>query len=104
MTRREDESFPLGTLVYCQNTFKTTKTDVVVDPTAVLFRFVSPNGVTDTTYTYGVDSQLVRDSAGVYYVLVDGNAEGRWSWKMYSTGTGQSSTGWQFFWINEDDI
>ena len=82
-------AFDKGDLVRCTGTF-TNSAGTVVDPTVVLFKVKSPAGTT-TTYTYGTDVEVVRDSAGVYHVDVDGNAAGQWYYRVYSTGTGQAA-------------
>jgi hypothetical protein len=39
--------------------------DVATDPTVVRFKFQTPAG-TSTTYTYGVDGEVVRTGTGTY--------------------------------------
>lgn len=64
------------------------------DPTAVLFKFVDPSG-NATTYTFGVDAELVKSAVGIYYVDVDCDEAGTFRWRWYSTGTGQAAEeGW----------
>lgn len=65
------------------------------DPTAVVFRMVNPAG-TVTSYTFGVDGQLVKDSVGNYHVDVDASVEGVWHYRWESTGTGQAAEEGQF--------
>ena len=78
-----------GDLVRCSAAF-TNIAGAYVDPAAVLFRFKNPGGTT-TTYTYGVDAELVKDAVGQYHVDVDANAEGVWFYRFESTGTGQAA-------------
>ena len=79
-----------GDLVKCTGTF--TQSDAAIDPTSVYFKFKTPRpGSTITTYTYGVDVELVRADTGVYYVYVDANQDGEWRYRLYSTGTGQAA-------------
>lgn len=88
-----------GDLVRCSAAF--TDTDgLYLDPTAVLFRFRTPGGTT-TTYTHGVDVELVRDAEGRYHVDVDANAEGVWFYRFESTGTGQAA-GEEAFTVNSE--
>lgn len=61
-----------------------------VDPTVVMLTFVEP-GVAAVTYTFGVDADLVRDSAGHYHVDLDADTAGRWRYRWFSTGTGQAA-------------
>jgi len=63
---------------------------VPIDPTAVNLSVKSPNG-TITTYVYGVDSEVVKDSAGVYHMDIDLNKRGRWYYLWWSTGVGQAA-------------
>jgi hypothetical protein len=39
--------------------------DVATDPTVVRFKYQTPAG-TSTTYTYGVDGEVVRTATGTY--------------------------------------
>ena len=79
----------LGDLVRCTGTFTDENGDAH-DPTTVLFSVKNPAGTT-TTYTYGVDAALVKDSTGVYHVDVDASAVGWYYYRFYSTGSGQAS-------------
>jgi uncharacterized protein YfaS (alpha-2-macroglobulin family) len=60
------------------------------DPTGLTFKIRSPAG-TVTTYTYGTDSQLVKDSTGRYHVdwpvPAAAASEGLWSVRFEATGT-----------------
>ena len=72
----------------------TTPAGVDTDPTVVKFVYQAPGG-TAVTLTYGTDAALVRDSAGHYHVDVSLTVAGTWSYRWYSTGTGQASEpGW----------
>ena len=61
-----------------------------VDPAAVLLKVRTPAG-TVTTYTYGVDAGLVKASTGNYYYDVDASTRGEWTYRWYSTGSGQAA-------------
>lgn len=78
-----------GDRVRCTGTF-TDSAGAAQDPTAVFFQFKDPSD-NATTYTYGVDAELVKSSTGVYYVDVDADEEGTWTYRLYSTGTGQGA-------------
>jgi uncharacterized protein YfaS (alpha-2-macroglobulin family) len=82
-------TYDLGDLVRCSGAF-TNASDAAVDPDTVLFQFRTPSGDI-TTYTYGVDAELVRDSLGNYHVDVDANEVGEWWVRFYSTGSGQAA-------------
>ncbi len=58
-----------GTAVTVQATFE-TNASVAIDPTTLTFEFGSAGG-TLTTYTYGVGTQVVRLSTGVYQATID---------------------------------
>jgi hypothetical protein len=57
----------------------------VADPTGVTFKFRTPAG-TVTTYTYGVDSELVKDATGQYHVLITASLAGIYQWRFAGTG------------------
>jgi len=76
-------------VVKCRGTF-TDEDGVAVDPDAVLFQLRTPPGVY-TTYTYGVDAELVKEGVGIYYVVVDADEVGAWLVRFYSTGEGQAA-------------
>lgn len=78
-----------GDLVRCTGTW-TDAAGTAQDPTAVLFKYKTPAGVT-TMLTYGVDVALVKQATGIYYVDVNANAAGVWKYRFYSTGTGQAA-------------
>ncbi len=82
-------AYSTGDLIRVEGSF-TNAAGAAVDPTAVFAKYKTPAGVT-TTLTYGVDAALVRDSAGNYHIDIDANSEGRWRYRFYSTGTGQSA-------------
>jgi len=89
--------YETGDLVRCSAAFIDSDGNYL-DPTAVLFRFKDPAGTT-TTYTYGVDVELVKDAVGQYHVDVDADAEGVWLYRFESTGTGQAA-GEEAFTVN----
>lgn len=90
MTRN---AYDIGDLVRCTGTFASSGANV--NPAAVMFKAKSPAGVV-TTYTYGVDAALVRDATGVYHVDVSATEAGDWSYRFWSTGTGQAAAEGQF--------
>jgi len=78
-----------GDLIRCSAAF-TDADDNAQDPTAVYFKFKDPGG-NITTYTYGSDAELVKDSTGNYHVDVNADEVGTWYYRFYSTGTGQAA-------------
>ena len=81
--------YDIGNLIRCPAVFRDS-TGTAVDPTNVYFEWKNPANTT-TVYHYGVDVEVVKSATGNYYVDVDGNAEGRWYYRWYSTGTGQAA-------------
>lgn len=58
----------------------------ISDPTTLTFTMTEPDG-TVTTYVYGTDTQLVRDSVGNYHVDWVITKVGAHVWKFDGTGT-----------------
>jgi hypothetical protein len=86
-------TFPLGTLVRLSAPF--VAGGVAIDPATVTLAIKTPAGVT-TTYTYGVDSGLLKDGVGLYHLDVAASASGTWFWNWSSTGVGQAAMHGQF--------
>ena len=63
----------------------TNAAGTATDPTAVTFKIRSPAGTT-TTYVYGTDAELVRDSAGNFHVDFAMTAAGDWAHRWEGTG------------------
>lgn len=91
MTTRN--AYDIGDLVRCTGTFAAAGTNV--NPDAIMFKVKTPAGVV-TTYTYGTDAALVRDSTGVYHVDVSVAEAGEYVYRFWSTGTGQAASEGQF--------
>ena len=64
--------------------------DAAIDPTAVYISIRNPSG-TVTTYQYGVEADVKRSGAGVYYYDIDVSSGGKWYYRWWSTGTGQAA-------------
>lgn len=58
--------------------------DVLVDPSALTLTIRTPAGVS-TIYTYGVGSEITRDSTGVYHRDVTFTEAGAWTYEWHST-------------------
>ena len=85
--------YELGSLV--RTTAKFTRFDgEPQDPSTVSLTITNPAGV-ETTYEYGTDN-IVKANVGVYYYLIDANAEGVWTRRWFSTGTGQAAKSGKF--------
>lgn len=62
---------------------------VAYDPTPVRLIVTNPAG-TATTYTYGDDSQIVRDGVGLYHALVSLTSAGMWRAVWAWGGSGET--------------
>jgi len=82
------DHYDIGDLVRCSAAF-TTLAGVAIDPTALVFKFTNPAGTT-TTYTYGTDPQVIRDSTGNYQVDLSVSTAGLWLYWFEATGTAQA--------------
>jgi hypothetical protein len=57
-----------------------------VDPTTVTFWTLDPSGC-QTSYVYGTDDEVVKDSVGDYTATIIPDSPGRWFYKWITTGT-----------------
>lgn len=55
------------------------------DPSTVVFKLRSP-APSVTTYTYGVDAEVVRQGPGHYYVDVQFDQAGKWYYRFEGSG------------------
>jgi hypothetical protein len=62
-----------------------TVAGVLTDPTTVTVRIKTPGG-TKTTYVYGQDGEVVRDSTGAYHLDVTASVAGYWHYRFEGTG------------------
>lgn len=81
--------YVLGNLVRVSVTF-VNSVGAAVDPATVKLQVCPPAGAT-TTYTYGADAAVVKAATGSYYLDVDANTIGEWSFRWYSIGSGQAA-------------
>lgn len=86
--------YDLGNVIRAAAVFRNIA-NVLIDPTEVRFQVKDPAGVV-TEYVYGTNVQLVKDSVGNYHSDVTGNKTGRWSYRFYSTGSGEAAAESQF--------
>lgn len=84
-----EKNYDLGDLVRCTGNFKNTA-GADINPTTITCQIKKPDS-TITSYTYGTDAELIRDSTGNYHLDVNANAVGRWYYRFSSTGTGQAA-------------
>lgn len=61
-----------------------------IDPTTLAFWLKDPSGAI-TQYTYGTDSELVKDSTGNYHVDYTTVRRGRHRYRFTSTGVGEGA-------------
>jgi hypothetical protein len=87
-------SYDVGDLVRLSATFEVS--DVATNPTATTFKIKVPSG-TVTTYVYGTDAQLVRDSTGHFHVDWSVTESGPHYWRMAGTGSAQAAEESAFF-------
>jgi len=91
-----ENHYAVGALVRCSGPF-TDAAGAAIDPTVVRFKFKRPDTGAVTTYVYGTDGALVKDSAGHYHVDVSAAVPGEWIYRWESTGTGQAASESSFF-------
>jgi len=87
-------SYPLGLPVRCACSF--TAAGILTDPSTVQAKIRAPDG-TITTYRYLTDTELVRDSTGVFHVDVVTTLGGTWAYRFISTGTAEAANEAEFF-------
>jgi hypothetical protein len=94
------EVYTEGALLRVTCTFSVA--GVLTDPTTVTAVVRSPVGTT-TTYLFGIDVELVKDSTGVYHVDIDANAGGRWIYRFAGTGTAQAADD-EIFLVEDSEV
>lgn len=72
--------------VRCTVVIQDVDSGAYVDPTTVTFYTIDPNG-TVTTYVYGVDPEVIKDSVGHYHADVTLDVSGDWYYRWEGTGT-----------------
>lgn len=82
-------SYDVGDVLRVEGIY-TNMSGIEIDPAVVRFSVRSPSGEV-TNYHYQEDAELVRASAGRYYVDVFFTETGPWKVRHYSTGAGQAS-------------
>ena len=89
-------SYARGQLVRCSVQFVNKTSGAAVDPATVSFEYRVGSGSV-TTYVYGTNNQLVKDSTGNYHVDLDtSSASGDWYWRFSSTGVNQGAVEGKF--------
>lgn len=80
----------LGDLVTVEATFTDPETELPLDPDVVKLS-VTPPGMAEVTYTYLTDAEIVRDSEGNFHADINASLLGEWTYRWFSTGTGQAA-------------
>lgn len=88
-------TYDVGDLVRVTGTF-TDSDGSAVDPTALKIYYKAPGG-TITEKLYGTDTDVIKDSTGVYHLDIDINASGRWFYRFVGTGSAQAA---DEYWFN----
>ena len=78
-------TYAKGQKVRLSATFRDDADDLG-DPTAVVAKVIHIDDKSVTTYTYGVDAELVRDSLGAYHVDYTFSSSGAWAYRFEGTG------------------
>jgi hypothetical protein len=60
------------------------------DPDVVVCKVKTPTG-TVTTYTYGTDAELIKESTGNYYLDFNADVSGTYFYRFHSTGNGKAA-------------
>lgn len=76
--------YMIGTSITLTATFK-DEDEVLADPTGVKFKVMDPAG-TVTTYEYGTDIRVIKDSVGVYHLTISPANPGPFLWRVEGTG------------------
>lgn len=71
-----------------------------IDPTTVQAVVRAPSGI-ETTYTW--PATIIRDSIGVFHLVVDLTEAGTWRGKFISTGTGKAVEFFSFI-VDENEF
>lgn len=87
------EDYIVGDKPRVRASFYAIDTEVLTDPSSIFAMVKKPDG-TETSYQYGVDPEVVRESAGVYNIAILLDAAGHWfvRWKGIGTLVGASET------------
>jgi hypothetical protein len=70
---------------------------VVTDPTTLTLKVRKPGDTAVTTYTYGEDVIVVKDSTGNFHADLPLDTEGTWRYDWVGTGAAAFSEGGRFY-------
>lgn len=83
-------SYLIGNAARVMIRFRSAPNGTSVDPAGVQLLVRDPANAV-TTYTYGVDVGLVKDSVGNYRLDINLNLAGSWHYRWIGTGTNQAA-------------
>lgn len=83
-----------GNLVRVRAQFK-NESNALADPGAIIAKVTTPAGV-ETTYTYGVGTDIVRESLGIYHIDIEATEPDVWSFRFVGTGAVTAASQDQF--------
>ena len=89
------QKFNVGALPLLEGNFQDLEGGQQLDPTSVAFFMKEPDG-TATSYVFGTDPELVRDSVGKFHVAWPITQSGVHHYRYESTGIGQAAKQAQF--------
>lgn len=89
-----NEYYP-GNLVRVDGNF-TDENNAPADPSTVSVKVRTPAGAS-TTYTYGVDPEVIKDSVGNYHIDLQPDLEGTWYYRWEGTGSIRAAGDWRFY-------
>lgn len=79
-------SYDINDSIRLRATFRDFVTKNYVDPTTLTFKFKYPDG-TKISYVYGTNPELVKESTGIYYVIMDVTSSGVYFYRFEASGT-----------------
>lgn len=80
-----------GMLVRITGKFIDLSDDSDTDPTTITFKLLSPDGI-ETSYVYGTDSEVQKESVGDYTADIRPTYGGRWRYRWEATKTASPVT------------
>lgn len=79
-------AYPFGSRINMQVMWRDGLSNASVDPSTVVAKVRAPTGAL-TTYTYGVDPELVKVGAGTYRTAFNCSIHGAWHYRFEASGT-----------------
>ncbi|KIO49601.1 hypothetical protein [Nitrosospira sp. NpAV] len=82
-------SYLIGSVVRVSVSITDCATNILADPGGLILK-VKPPAEAPTTFTYGVDSEVIKDADGVYHadITLDKSGEWRWRWEASTPNVG----------------